>query len=289
MRISIAVAVLLASSSAWAWDPFSVENDQVAEGNARLRAKNYSGALEAYGRAAKALPDELGVHLDRGLAQQHLAEQGSDPETTKRLRAGARDSLLQATDPRAPRDVRSMAWHDLGNIAFDEENWQDAIAAYRKSLRIRPGNRDTQWNLELAGRMMQQEEEEQQEQEQQQEQQQKQQPQQQRSEGESDQQRQQEPEQDRGGQQQGQPQDRTPEEQPQQGTGDQAERPEEPEPREDERRPDQAGGSEAPAQARSRQEMDSVLDALEQQEQHLERERARARGRQRSRIVERDW
>ena len=183
-------AFLMASLSfvvaarAHAWDPFLVENEHVQAGNERMAANDAAGALTHYDRAARELPNEAGVHLNRGLA---LLEAGDLDR--------AREAFLLATEPPAPADVRADAYYDLGlafyrqaDAAAREQNheeaqrlFREAADAFRQSLRIRPGNDDAGWNLELALRRIreQQEQQRQQEQEQQEQEQQEQEQQQQ--------------------------------------------------------------------------------------------------------------
>src|SRR5690606_20473821 len=102
-------AFLMASLSfvvaarAHAWDPFLVENEHVQAGNERMAANDAAGALTHYDRAARELPNEAGVHLNRGLA---LLEAGDLDR--------AREAFLLATEPPAPADVRADAYYDLG-------------------------------------------------------------------------------------------------------------------------------------------------------------------------------
>src|SRR5687767_15000273 len=66
------------------------ENRHVREGNEKLKAGDAKAALAAYDRAARELPSEGGVHLDRGLALLKSGEL-----------APAREALRLATQPPA--------------------------------------------------------------------------------------------------------------------------------------------------------------------------------------------
>lgn len=70
-----------------------------------------------------------------------------------RLAKGEREAALplfelasESDDPR----VRGAANYELGNLAFDDEQWEAAISAYTQSLRARPDHEPSKWNLELA-------------------------------------------------------------------------------------------------------------------------------------------
>src|SRR5690606_10836201 len=153
--VLVGLCWLVGHGRAAAWDPFVVENDHVAAGNEAMGEGDARRALTHYDRAARELPDRAEVHLNRGLA---LLEAGELDR--------AREALLLATEPPAERDVRADAYYDLG-LAFyrqadaaaaaEEPNhreaqrlFREAADAFRRSLRIRPGNADAGWNLELA-------------------------------------------------------------------------------------------------------------------------------------------
>ena len=276
---AVASLIWLAQGQAAAWDPFVVENDHVAAGNERMGERDAQGALTHYDRAARELPGRAEVHLNRGLA---LLEAGEMDR--------AREAFLLATEPPAEASVRADAYYDLG-LAFyrqadaaasaEEPNHQEAqrlfreaADSFRQSLRIRPGNADAGWNLELALRRIREQEQQQQEQEQQQQEQQDQQ--------QQDQQQQDQQQQDQ-----------------QQESGDQSSDSEDPSADEGQREGGEDSGSEGQTQEQPPTgegtmeglppEHQRVLDALEQGEDNLERHRARVRAQQERRRVEQDW
>ena len=301
---AVASLIWLAQGQAAAWDPFVVENDHVAAGNERMGERDAQGALTHYDRAARELPGRAEVHLNRGLA---LLEAGEMDR--------AREAFLLATEPPAEASVRADAYYDLG-LAFyrqadaaasaEEPNHQEAqrlfreaADSFRQSLRIRPGNADAGWNLELALRRIREQEQQQQEQEQQQ---QEQQDQQQQDQQQQDQQQQDQQQQD---QQQQDPQQQDPQQQDQQQqdqqqeSGDQSSDSEDPSADEGQREGGEDSGSEGQTQEQPPTgegtmeglppEHQRVLDALEQGEDNLERHRARVRAQQERRRVEQDW
>ncbi|MDW8246573.1 MAG: tetratricopeptide repeat protein [Sandaracinaceae bacterium] len=154
---------LLWPGPALAWDWFRSENRHVRQGNEALRSGDAQGALASYERAARELPSEPGVHLNRGLA---LLAQGKHKE--------AREAFGRAFEPPAPRETRASAYYNAGLSFYREADalaaqgdhanarilFRQAADAFRQSLRFLPGNRDAAWNLELALRRERQEEEE---------------------------------------------------------------------------------------------------------------------------------
>lgn len=47
-------------------------------------------------------------------------------------------------------DTIQKAWHNYGNAKLMQKNYEDAIAAYKKSLKINPKDEDTRYNLAYA-------------------------------------------------------------------------------------------------------------------------------------------
>ncbi len=257
LAVMLAAALLAAQGAlaapARAWEWFRGENGNVREGNERLRANDAAGALRAYEAAARELPSDPGVHLNRGLALLALSQHDK-----------AREAFLLATEPPAPAAIRAAAYYDLGLAFYRQADaaataaandaiaqgaaqpsavqpgtgqqgtgaapeadhreaqrlFREAADGFRRSLRIQPGNRDAAWNLELALRRLREEEEAQrreEEQQRQQQQDQQQQDQQQQDQQQQDQQQQDQQQQDgqqgEDGQPQ-QPQDGQPQNQP---------------------------------------------------------------------------
>ena len=164
------VAALALPASASAWSPLRGENSNAKKGNALMAQEQYSPALEAYDEAARELPDARAVQLNRGLAllAQDLGEQ-------------SKEAFLAAADPAASPTTRADAYYNLG-IAYAREgdaisqqeeyeqasaHFREAADAFKRALRVRPGDRNAAWNLEYAMKRIRDEEEKQDQQDQQ--------------------------------------------------------------------------------------------------------------------------
>jgi len=315
------LGVLAVASSAAAWEPFRVENSHVADGNERLAAQDADGALHHYDQAVEQLPSEPGVHLDRGLA---LLEGGQLDE--------AIEEFERASRPPASRELRADALYDTGiayyrqgDAAATEENheeaqrlFREAADAFRRSLRLRPGNRDAGWNLELALRRLREQEEQQQEEDDQQQDDQEQDDQEQDDQEQDDQEQDDQEQDDQ--QQDDQQQDDQQQDDQQQNDQQQDDQQQDDQQQDDQQGGDQEsddeqeseqegpqdgeGGEDGDQQPPPRQQEDPgsgtqerslppehrrVLDALQDSEENLERHRARTRARQENRRVEQDW
>jgi tetratricopeptide (TPR) repeat protein len=293
--ILVLVTLSLLPVTAKAWDPFRASNPHVDRGNALMAEDQPAEALEAYDRAARELPSEPGVHLNRGLA---LLSAGRMEE--------AQNALLLATEPSADASLRADAYYNLGLLFYRQGDaaaaqqdhasaqtlFRQAADAFKRSLRARPGNRDAGWNLELALRRI----EEQQEQQEQQDQDQDQDEQEQGEDGQDGDEQDQRQEDDEQEQDQDDA-DQDPDPQDQQDSQDE---PEGDDPQGQDDDPPQDGDEQEqdpqddapPPEERDRplpRDAERILDALEGSEDNLWRHRARTRGAQERRRPAKDW
>ena len=135
-----------------AWNPVERPNRAVTDGNASLQKGKPEDALAHYDQAAAALPADPAVHFDRGSALFALSRYDE-----------AIAELMRATETKSP-SLKAAAFYNLGNSYFKAERYADAIAAYKRSLGLEPGDMRAKWNLELALQKKQEEDKKKQEQ-----------------------------------------------------------------------------------------------------------------------------
>lgn len=282
-----------------AWELFRSQSSAVERGNEALGKGQHKEALEAYDEAARELPNDPAVQLDRGLALQGLGKL-----------AEAREAFRRAAAASAPKEIRGPALYDLGTTFMQEADMaakaedldgakkllEESVDAFRGSLRAQPNNQDAAWNLEIAKRRLvdtqkKQEEKKKQEEEKKKDEQNK----DKDDQNKDDQNKDQKPDagapepgdggspnQDDG---QGEP-DAGAAQQPEPKPGDAGKpEPQQPEPQEQE-----AEESDAKPDPNALPEhMQRALDALEASEENLEKLRAKQRAKQRPRRIEKDW
>lgn len=273
----VTCAVLVGSPGAAAAEPWSLlrsENRDVRAGNEKLAAKDAAGALEAYDRAARTLPSEGGVHLNRGLAL-----------LAAKKPAEAREALKLAVQSKAAAAARADAHYDLGLSFYGDADeaagkedhqsaqqlFREAAESFKQSLRLRPGDRNAAWNYELALRRIREQQDKQQEKEQKEKQEQKDE-QQQDQQNQDQQQKQDEQKQDEQKQDE-QKQDEQEQKDQQQQDQQQQQDPQEPQPQ----------------QAQPRSDAERALDALQDGEENLEKMKAQRRAARERRAPEKDW
>ena len=285
--IAFAIALLpgLPAQAEWSW--LRSENSHVNEGNKKLAGGDAKGALEAYDQAARQLPSEGGVHLDRGLA---LLKQGD--------LAKARDALKLGAQSRATPAVRADAHYDLGVSFYKEADaaagkddheqaqklFRESADAFKQALRLRPGDRAAAWNYELAARRIREQQEKQKQKDDQNKQKQDQ--------DKKDQDKKDQDQQKQDGNQDQQKQDQD-QQKPDQAKQDQDQQ------KQDQQKPDadkqkqdeqkQPDPQQAQQQPQPRPEAERALDALQDGEENLERIKALQRAARERREPEKDW
>lgn len=185
-------------------DSYKDERNLIRKGNKLFEEGNFHQALEAYGKALEVNKGSIAGRYNKARA---LLELQSD------------DNKGTANDPRAQaveifnnliedarnydRVVQEKIYYNLGNLAFNDEQYDQSIELYKNALRIDPYNQQTRENLRLAQLKKQEQENQDQNQDQDQDQQD-----QQQQQNQQDQQDQQQDQQDQQ-QQQEQPQPMT--------------------------------------------------------------------------------
>ena len=111
----------------------------INEGNGTYKAAKYTDAETAY-RLAVSQADTLQAgHYDLANAiykQKRMNEAGA--------------FYQQAAKMAATKAERAEAYHNLGNVYFQKHKLEEAIEAYKNSLRNNPKDEETRYNLALA-------------------------------------------------------------------------------------------------------------------------------------------
>ncbi len=157
------------------------ERQYIREGNEQFKAGHYREAEILYTRALNANPaSEVGLY-NQALTRLHLS--GDNAEQNQELKQNALQTLQNLVKAQNPT-VAEFAAYNLGNVAYESEQLQQALECYRQSLRVNPTNEKARENYRFVEKKIQEQQnqnqnQDQQQQEQQQQEQQKQQNQQQ--------------------------------------------------------------------------------------------------------------
>ncbi|KPL85513.1 tetratricopeptide repeat protein [Herpetosiphon geysericola] len=126
-----------------------------AEGNALYEQGVYGQALNQYKEAALLAPDRPEPHVNLGNTRYQMGDYLGAVE--------APNAALQTADPA----TQAIIYYNQGNAHFRLEELDEAIDAYKKTLRINPDDLDAKYNLELAKKIQEQQQQQQQAQNQQ--------------------------------------------------------------------------------------------------------------------------
>ncbi len=146
-------AIIVASAwagPAQAWNPLKSRNGHVKKGNALYGKEKWEEAKVSYGKASLELPEEPGVPFDMGGAIYKSGTSGETPDSAQLDSAAQAFMLATTLAGEESKPLEASAYYNLGNVRFKQERWEEAIEAYRQSLKAAPGNKDAAFNLALA-------------------------------------------------------------------------------------------------------------------------------------------
>ena len=145
--IALAAAILLTGCSAGTAEERASRRYN-AEGNEHYSAKRYADAEASYTKAVDADPTNFEAKYN--LAMSMIRQAGAG-ESGKKLMDDAKKLLTEVwQDPSASPELASHAAYNTGNIAYNVEQWDPAIAAYKQALRFNPDDDLARENLRMA-------------------------------------------------------------------------------------------------------------------------------------------
>lgn len=119
----------------------------IAEGNKAYSEKRYSDAEAAYKKALQADPASMAATYN--LASS-LIRQATAGEAGKKLNAEAAKLLNEVITTASDNRLVSYAAYNLGNMAFNSQQWDQSIQYYKEALRRNPDDDNARDNLRLA-------------------------------------------------------------------------------------------------------------------------------------------
>jgi hypothetical protein len=130
-------------------------NADIAAGNQAYTAQDYATALQRYTAAQAQAPAQVepAYNAANTYYRQHELEKARQ--------------TLEPTLALPQTALAEFVHFNLGNIAYNAQQFDIAIAQYEDALRLQPGDVDAKYNLELALQQKQQQEQQQQNQQQQ--------------------------------------------------------------------------------------------------------------------------
>lgn len=127
------------------------ERRMVTQGNELFKGGHYLEAAEKYQQALKLEPSSKEALFNLGLTYIRRAQSTqSDSLRAQLAKAGAdaMQTVAQVADEKPA--LAASALFNLGNLAFNSEDYAGAVQMYKQSLRIRPEDENTRRNLRIA-------------------------------------------------------------------------------------------------------------------------------------------
>ncbi len=163
-----AVPVVYADNAGNADDqPYTTKRERnlIREGNTAYKEKRFADAEVLYRKALEEVPSSETARFN--LAASLIRQGGSaDPNSGNNPLKAATEILQQLTKDAADINIAEKAYYNLGNIAFNNQDYASSIELYKNALRKVPGDDRARENLRLAQLKRQEQQDQQQDQQQ---------------------------------------------------------------------------------------------------------------------------
>lgn len=128
------------------------ERNYITEGNKLYNDGRYRAAYLKYQQALKENPSSAVARYNLGLSQIRLGSNPSDTtQAAKDMLANGAKAMEQVSQMgREKPMLASRANYNLGNIAFNSEDYSNALNYYKQSLRLNPDDEAARRNLRIT-------------------------------------------------------------------------------------------------------------------------------------------
>ncbi|MDE6136534.1 MAG: tetratricopeptide repeat protein, partial [Muribaculaceae bacterium] len=163
MKKTLATLLLILAAAAPAFaqgdTTTKILRNTIREGNGYYDAGNFAKALESYEVALQLDPSSQIALYNKALALLNMAgEDTKDSENDPRRQAVQLFEQVGNACMASDSTLAEKAFYNLGNMAYNDQDYGKSIERYKQALRINPDNNRTRQNLRLA-QLKQQEQE----------------------------------------------------------------------------------------------------------------------------------
>lgn len=170
--LSLIILAFPASAADKGTESTKKERNHITKGNKLYEDGKYKDALKQYEDALEENPNSVVARYNAGLSEIRIGTNPNDTSQTakKILDAGIKNMQQVANLGNRRPDLASKANYNLGNVAFNTEDYQQAVNFYKQALRLNPEDEAARRNLRIVQLKIQNQEDQNQDQNQDQEQ-----------------------------------------------------------------------------------------------------------------------
>jgi tetratricopeptide (TPR) repeat protein len=150
-RISILLSLLLPILSFSQNQKDPRVNGLIRQGNAAFQRGDTIQAILKYDEALALYPEEHRARFNKA----YVLPKGEKLDEAQNL-------YQYIAETAESEEIQANAWYNLGNLAFQQQQFEKAVDLYKNALRIDPDDQDAKHNYYLAKNMQQQQEQNQQ-------------------------------------------------------------------------------------------------------------------------------
>lgn len=130
---------------------YKEERNDIRRGNALFNKEKYHEALEEYDKALAVNSGSIRAKYNKAVTLLQLqSEDNKGTENDPRIQASRLFAELIPDAKNYDIGIAEKSFYNLGNVAFNDEQYDQAIDMYKNALRINPDNLQTRENLRLA-------------------------------------------------------------------------------------------------------------------------------------------
>lgn len=139
MKYCIAILVLFVSALSYSQE----WRDSLNVARQAYKKKEYKKALDYYRSAQKKAPENIDLSDEMGQS----AYKAREFEQAEKI-------FQQSTTSKKDKDAKARTYHNMGNSRMQKKDYQGAIESYKESLRNKPNDEETRYNLSEAIRRL---------------------------------------------------------------------------------------------------------------------------------------
>lgn len=133
------------------------ERRLISEGNRLYKEGKFKEASKEYQMAVAVNPQSPEARFNLALSHLKLAAQPDTDEKQREqlMKSGTEGMTAIASAGASNPKLASYAAYNLGNVAFNAQQYQEAIQCYKQSLRFNPDDDTARRNLRIAQKKLQ--------------------------------------------------------------------------------------------------------------------------------------